>query len=50
MSTTTTRTRAQMSFQQIWDGNPCAYALIVDGVKPSRPAVDSLAGDDLTPS
>jgi len=38
---TTTRTRASMSFRQHWNGNPCAYALIaVDGVK-RRPAVVS---------
>jgi hypothetical protein len=35
---TANRTRQFMSFQQHWNGNPCAYALI-DGVK-RRPAVD----------
>lgn len=36
---TANRTRAQMSFQQHWNGNPCAYVLaIVDGKR--RPAVD----------
>jgi hypothetical protein len=37
---TANRTREQMSFQRHWNGNPCAYALIGDAVKPARPAVD----------
>ena len=42
---TANRTREQMSFQQHWNGNPCAYALI-DGVK-RRPAVVPVSNGDL---
>lgn len=42
---TAQRTRPSMSFQQHWNGNPCAYAPI-DGVK-RRPAVDPASSGDL---
>lgn len=48
MSTMSNRTREQMSFQQHWNGNPCAYALIGDvTVVKSRPAVDPASSGDV---
>jgi len=45
---TANRTRASMSFQQHWNGNPCMYALIGDGdVVKSRPAVDPASSGDV---
>ena len=43
---TANRTRASMSFQQHWNGNPCAFALIVDTVQ-VRPAVDPASSEEM---
>jgi len=46
---TTTRTRASMSFRQHWNGNPCAYALIgVDAVKVQPAVVPASDGECVT--
>ncbi len=45
------RTRASMSFQNHWNGNPCTYALIGDvfDAVMKRPAVDpASSGDSVT--